>query len=82
MHDRPIKPLDTAVYWIEYVGKHGRSEHFRSAALDLNWYQIASFDIILLLVIITVILFLMICYVVKKILCCHKQIVIEKPKSE
>lgn len=46
MKDQPIKPLDSAVYWSEYVIRHRGAPHFRSAALDLTWYQYYMVDVI------------------------------------
>lgn len=42
--DRPIKPRDMAVFWIEYILKHG-PDALRSPALDLTWWQLALLDI-------------------------------------
>ena len=39
MHDQPLKPIDTAIYWIEHVIRHQGAPHFRNAGLDLMWYQ-------------------------------------------
>ncbi|ELV11866.1 UDP-glucuronosyltransferase 2B31 [Tupaia chinensis] len=45
-HDQPIKPLDRAVFWIEFVMRHKGAKHLRPAALDLNWFQYHSLDVI------------------------------------
>ncbi|CAB3246117.1 unnamed protein product [Arctia plantaginis] len=34
--DRPMKPLDLGIYWIEYVLRHKGATHLRSPALDLT----------------------------------------------
>uniref|UniRef100_A0AAR2LKL4 UDP-glucuronosyltransferase n=1 Tax=Pygocentrus nattereri TaxID=42514 RepID=A0AAR2LKL4_PYGNA len=44
--DRPIEPLDLAVYWTEFVMRHKGAEHLRPAAHDLNWFQYHSLDVI------------------------------------
>lgn len=44
-HDRPEKPLETAVRSVEYVLRHGGAHHMRSAALDLAWYQYLLLDV-------------------------------------
>lgn len=44
--DRPIEPLDLAVFWVEFVMKHKGAEHLRPAAHDLTWYQYHSLDVI------------------------------------
>uniref|UniRef100_A0A1B6CCZ4 UDP-glucuronosyltransferase n=1 Tax=Clastoptera arizonana TaxID=38151 RepID=A0A1B6CCZ4_9HEMI len=55
--DRPLSPLDTAVYWTEYVMKHKGAHHLRSAAVGMPWYQYFLLDVIgvLLLGIVSVI---------------------------
>ncbi|XP_071504891.1 UDP-glucuronosyltransferase 2B9-like [Diadema antillarum] len=42
--DRPMKPADTAAFWIEHVIKHG-GEHLRPPTLDMSFYQIYMLDI-------------------------------------
>ncbi|XP_036432521.1 UDP-glucuronosyltransferase 1A5-like isoform X6 [Colossoma macropomum] len=55
--DRPIEPLDLAVFWTEFVMRHKGADHLRPAAHDLNWVQYHSLDVIgfLLLILVTVI---------------------------
>ncbi|XP_036330023.1 UDP-glucosyltransferase 2-like isoform X1 [Rhagoletis pomonella] len=43
-HDRPMKPLDTAIYWTEYVLRHKGAPHMRVAAQELNFIQYNSLD--------------------------------------
>lgn len=40
-----MSPLDTAVYWIEYVIRHKGAPHLRSVAADLPWYQYLLLDV-------------------------------------
>ncbi|XP_011385749.1 UDP-glucuronosyltransferase 1-3-like isoform X1 [Pteropus vampyrus] len=44
--DRPVEPLDLAVFWVEFVMRHKGAKHLRPAAHDLNWYQYHSLDVI------------------------------------
>ncbi|XP_066998498.2 UDP-glycosyltransferase UGT5 [Anabrus simplex] len=44
--DRPQSALETAVYWTEYVIRHGGAPHLRSAAVDMPLYQYLLFDVI------------------------------------
>lgn len=55
--DRPIEPLDLAVFWSEFVMRHGGAEHLSPAAQHLNWVQYHSLDVFgfLLLVLTTVV---------------------------
>lgn len=45
-HERPIKPLDEAVFWIEYVMKNKGAKHLRVAAHQLSWYQYYLLDVL------------------------------------
>jgi UDP:flavonoid glycosyltransferase YjiC (YdhE family) len=75
MHDQPLKPIDKAVYWVEYVIHHKGASHLRSAGLDLKWYQREMIDVILFLISVAVTVSFT-CYLIsKKILffLCNKQ---------
>ncbi|KAL3277215.1 hypothetical protein HHI36_012565 [Cryptolaemus montrouzieri] len=43
--DRPKKPLDEAVYWIEYVLRHKGAPQLKSKSVDLVWYQYYLLDV-------------------------------------
>ncbi|TRY62273.1 hypothetical protein DNTS_025830 [Danionella cerebrum] len=45
-NDRPVQPLDLAVFWTEFVMRHKGADHLRPAAHDLNWVQYHSLDVI------------------------------------
>jgi len=47
-NDRPHKPLETAVYWTEYVirNKNESKELLKSQMVHLNLYQLHLIDII------------------------------------
>ncbi|XP_016404158.1 UDP-glucuronosyltransferase 1-6-like isoform X1 [Sinocyclocheilus rhinocerous] len=45
-NDRPMQPLDLAVYWTEFVMRHKGADHLRPAAHELNWLQYHSLDVI------------------------------------
>lgn len=42
--DQPAAPLSTAVFWVEFVMRHGGAQHLRLASHDLNWFQYHSVD--------------------------------------
>lgn len=44
--DRPVPPLDTAVFWVEHVLRHGGAPHLRPASTSLSWYQVALLDVL------------------------------------
>ena len=48
--DQINKPLDRAVWWLEYVLRHPGAHHLRSPVHDLAWYQYFLLDVIALYV--------------------------------
>ncbi|XP_069092121.1 UDP-glucuronosyltransferase 2A2-like isoform X3 [Pleurodeles waltl] len=62
-HDQPMKPLDRAVFWIEFVMRHKGAKHLRPAAHNLTWYQYHCLDVIafLLACLVTVVFTIMKC---------------------
>ncbi|CAH1973547.1 unnamed protein product [Acanthoscelides obtectus] len=46
MHDQPIKQMDEAIFWIEYVIRNHGAYHLRSSAVNLKWYQRYLVDVI------------------------------------
>nr|WHM27967.1 UDP-glycosyltransferase family 468 member A3 [Frankliniella occidentalis] len=49
IHDQKETPLERAVWWAEYVGRHRGAPHLRSPARDLYWHQVMMLDIAALL---------------------------------
>ncbi|XP_012713947.2 UDP-glucuronosyltransferase 2A1 [Fundulus heteroclitus] len=41
---RPVTPLTTATFWVEFVMRHGGAGHLRLASNDLSWFQYYSLD--------------------------------------
>lgn len=48
-HDQPMKPLDEAVFWIEFVMRNKGAKHLRVQAHNLSWYQYHCLDVIVFL---------------------------------
>ncbi|XP_062055233.1 UDP-glucuronosyltransferase 2B13-like [Lepus europaeus] len=77
-HDQPMKPLDRAVFWTEYVMRHKGAKHLRVAAHDLTWFQYHSLDVIgFLLACVTITTYL----VMKCCLLVYQNVVIGKKKK-
>uniref|UniRef100_A0A8B9K8J4 UDP-glucuronosyltransferase n=1 Tax=Astyanax mexicanus TaxID=7994 RepID=A0A8B9K8J4_ASTMX len=58
-HDRPVKALDEAVYWVEFVMRNKGAKHLRVEAHNLTWYQYHCLDVIaFLLVIVALVIFI------------------------
>ncbi|XP_018562683.1 uncharacterized protein LOC108904558 [Anoplophora glabripennis] len=45
-HDRPLKPMDVAVYWVEYVIRTEGAPHLRVAGANFSWFKYHSLDVI------------------------------------
>lgn len=48
--DQPMKPLDRAIWWVEYVIRNPNATHLRSPALDLNIFAVNSLDVLFLFI--------------------------------
>jgi glucuronosyltransferase len=79
-HDQPMKPLDRAVFWIEYVMRNKGAKHLRPALHDLTWFQYHSLDVIgfLLVCVVAVVFIIAKCC----LFCCHKTANMGKKKKE
>ncbi|XP_006896876.1 PREDICTED: UDP-glucuronosyltransferase 2B15-like isoform X3 [Elephantulus edwardii] len=77
-HDQPVKPLDQAVFWIEFVMRHKGAKHLRPASLNLTWAQYHSLDVIgFLLACVAIVTFI----VLKSCLFCY-QVIFKKGKKK
>ncbi|RZC39633.1 UDPGT and/or Glyco tran 28 C domain containing protein [Asbolus verrucosus] len=50
--DRPLPPLETAIYWVEYVARHRGAHHMRTAAVDMPFYKYLLLDVIAFLLLV------------------------------
>ncbi|XP_055915056.1 UDP-glycosyltransferase UGT5-like [Eupeodes corollae] len=55
--DRPMKPLDTAVWWVEYMLRNPNPYHLRSPAHKLNIFQANSLDCLLFILLVVILTF-------------------------
>ncbi|XP_048095708.1 UDP-glucuronosyltransferase 1A5-like isoform X2 [Alosa alosa] len=78
-NDRPIEPLDLAVFWTEFVMRHKGAEHLRPAAHELNWIQYHSLDVIALL---TTIVLTVVLVTIKSCMFCLKKCTQNKTKQK
>ncbi len=47
-----MSPLDTVIYWTEYVIKHKGAPHLRVASADMPLYQYLLLDVIIFILLI------------------------------
>lgn len=45
LHDQPISPMDSAVFWVEHVIRHKGAPHLRNIGIYLTWYQYLMLDV-------------------------------------
>lgn len=48
--DEPQSPMETAIWWVEYVIRN-KGSSFRVSSLDIPWYQYFLLDIVVYLVV-------------------------------
>lgn len=53
--DQPMKPLDRAIYWIEYVIRNDGAQYLKAESIGLNTAQYFLFDVTLFLLVCTAI---------------------------
>uniref|UniRef100_A0AAV2JYY0 glucuronosyltransferase n=1 Tax=Knipowitschia caucasica TaxID=637954 RepID=A0AAV2JYY0_KNICA len=68
-NDRPVPPLDLAVFWTEFVLRHKGADHLRVAAHNLNWIQYFCLDVLAFL---ALIVFIVVWITVKCCLFCTR----------
>ena len=72
-HDRVRKPMETAIYWIEYVIRHRGAAHLRVAGIDLPWYQYILLDIVAVLLTGILLTCFVVAFICKKVCCRNSQ---------
>ncbi|XP_034829861.1 UDP-glucosyltransferase 2-like [Maniola hyperantus] len=71
MRDEPQSPLERAVWWTEYVLRHGGAKHLRAAGANISWAQYFELELVVLIILVlvaTLILFVLSLYCVCKII--------------
>ncbi|XP_035731371.1 UDP-glucuronosyltransferase 2B7-like [Vespa mandarinia] len=63
--DRPESPLETAIWWIEYVGRGNGLAYIRSDVAEQPWYQRNLLDVIFFLVCFSLFVF----YIIYRLIC-------------
>ncbi|KAJ7985977.1 hypothetical protein DPEC_G00346050 [Dallia pectoralis] len=72
--DVPMKPLDSALFWIEFVMRHKGAAHLRTESYRMPWYSYHSVDVMAFLLTVVLILLLATFVIVRWLLfrmCCR-----------
>ncbi|XP_023940212.2 UDP-glycosyltransferase UGT5 [Bicyclus anynana] len=58
-NDRPMSPLDTTIFWLEYVIRNKGAEYMKNPARNMNWFEYTMLDVyaFILLIIVAVLAF-------------------------
>uniref|UniRef100_A0A671R1L1 Erythromycin biosynthesis protein CIII-like C-terminal domain-containing protein n=1 Tax=Sinocyclocheilus anshuiensis TaxID=1608454 RepID=A0A671R1L1_9TELE len=64
-HDQPMKPLDRAVFWIEFVMRNRGAPHLQTQAYRMSWIEYHSIDVILSLLAIVLLVPVSITFIIK-----------------
>lgn len=76
--DRPMPPVEEAVYWVEHTIRHD-PDFLKTAATELTWYQYLLLDVALMIISIIVFVLWLICKLVGLLLPKQKiSIIIDK----
>ncbi|KAL1491899.1 hypothetical protein ABEB36_012421 [Hypothenemus hampei] len=60
LHDRPLKPIELADYWIKYVIRHKGAPHLRVAGVNLPLYKYYMIDVLAVILGVLLVAFLVI----------------------
>jgi hypothetical protein len=44
MRDEPMKPLERAIFWTEYVIRHSGAGHLRAERASMSWFVYLNLD--------------------------------------
>ncbi|XP_062276357.1 UDP-glucuronosyltransferase 2C1-like [Scomber scombrus] len=77
--DQPMKPLDTAIFWIEFVMRHKGAAHLKAQSYRLPWYSYHSVDVFLFM---AVAMLLVLSTIFILIRCLYTAMCKQKVKSE
>ncbi|XP_029577511.1 UDP-glucuronosyltransferase 2A1-like [Salmo trutta] len=78
--DVPMEPLDTALFWIEFVMRHKGAAHLRTESNKMPWYSYHSVDVVLILLGVVSVLILLPVAIVRYL--CFRKCLKRKMKSE
>lgn len=65
--DKPMKPLETALWWVDYVIRNPNLDHMKSPTLETGFFVAYSLDIVLAAVVMLNLLVYIVCKLFKKL---------------
>lgn len=78
--DNMVDPMDTFVWWIEYVVKYKGAKHLKSQATEMSWISYLLIDVVVAsIAVVAGTIYLL--YALLRKLCCRKQAPAKKKKQ-
>ena len=77
--DRPSSPINTAIFWIEYVARNGNI--LKSPAVDLGWWQLELLDIYGFILLVLILSIFIICIILRSLFKFMSNILLSKTTS-
>lgn len=74
--DQPQTPLDSAIFWVEYIARHGGAPHMKSTGQELSciqYYNIDALMVIFTIIIIFIYALRRVFSMIRSVLCGSKQ---------
>jgi hypothetical protein len=68
--DQQNNPLDTAIYWVEYVARHKGAPHLRIRANDLSFIEYHNLDVFATILAVILAVFWFIWFIIKSLIRC------------
>ncbi|VVC92719.1 unnamed protein product [Leptidea sinapis] len=69
-HDRPMAPLENAIYWTEYVARYRGAPNLVATSTLIPWYQQLQLDVLAFVGIVLYILVRVLCKIISALCCC------------
>lgn len=81
--DRPVKPLDEAIYWVEYIARHGKGA-LRSPLVDMPWWQTTLLDVYGFIILVLLVVYYVLKFSLKRVyrFCCSARKPTSHPSSK
>ncbi|XP_013184515.1 UDP-glucosyltransferase 2 [Amyelois transitella] len=67
-YDQPQKPIERALWWTEYVLRHGGGRHLRAATANVTWREYWMIDVLAFLLVIFILAVFILVITVRKVL--------------
>lgn len=58
-HDTPLKPMESIIFWLEFVMRHKGAAHLRTQAYKMPWFAYYNMDILAFIIALFMIFFLL-----------------------